>query len=101
MNARIIKDSKGNAYLNSHMNRETIQRFSTMCDQLRMILRYGETKNDNTRIDEEHDRFPSDIAELICCYNPYKPLMNFVNLKEYRNMKKAINESVRWADKIR
>lgn len=100
MSARIIYDDKENVYLNSHMNRKSIQKYSKLCKNFRMILRDSGIRCSETEAKEKYNPFPKDIAELYVGYNPFLPKKNLINIKAYRQLKTVMETNIRWADKV-
>lgn len=100
MSARTISDCAGNIYLNSHMNKKTIQRYRDICDEFRMILRDSGIRCTEEEAIKKYDPFPRDLADLRICYNPYHPITNLFNVKKYREMDQIFSENIKWADKV-
>lgn len=100
MSTRVIYDDNGNIYLNSHMNRKTIKRYSDICSELRMVLRDSNIRCSEDEAKKKYDIFPRDLTDLRVAFNPYSPKRNIFNIKKYKELNKIIEESVCWADRV-
>lgn len=100
MSARIIYDDAGNAYLNQHMNRKTVQRFADCCDELTMFLRDSGDRLSEIDARKRCNPFPGDLAKLIVGYNPYRPLTNWLNISERINLRSQMEEAICQADRV-
>lgn len=99
LSGRVYFDKYGRPYLNSHMNRKNIKRYADISDELTLILR------DNCHIISDEDvkgynEFPSELAKLVVCPNPFKPIINIISPIIRRNIYKIINESVKNTDRV-
>ena len=98
--ARIIFDETGNAYLNNHMNRKTIQRFADCCNELTMFLRDSGECLSECDARERYNPFPYDLARLIVGYNPYNPLTNWMKISERIKLRNQMEQAICQADRV-
>lgn len=100
MSARTIQDFDGNIYLNSHMNRKTIKRYTDISSEFRMILRDSGIRCDKADAIKKYDSFPFDIADLDICFNPYSPMINLIRISKYKEMERIFLKNIQWADRV-
>ena len=100
MAARIIYDDQGNPYLNSHMNRNTVERYANLCDCFTMFLRDSRIRLSEAEAKERCNPFPLDLADLIVEYDPYSPVWNWLNLSQRKRFDAALETAILDADKV-
>ena len=98
--ARIIYDDEGNAYLNHHMNRNVIDRYSSLVDSFSMFLRDSSIRLSKSEAEKEYNLFPHDLAKLTVGFNIYKPLKNYLNIRARITLDRALKSAIEEADKV-
>lgn len=78
LSGRVIKDTEGNLYLDSHMNYNIISRYKNICGQLTLLLR------DNCQVVSKYEakkifNVEPNNVDIIPCTNQYKPIYNIIN----------------------
>lgn len=98
--ARVIQDYDGGLYLNSHMNRNTIKRYSDICSELHMIIRDSGIRCSKEEAQEKYDVFPVELAVPTVGANPYLSISEFTNLKKRKFFFTDLQREINWADKV-
>ncbi len=98
--ARVVRDEGGNAYLNVHMNRRTIERYASHCDSLVMFLRDSGIRMNSQEAKAQYNPFPYDLAELVVGYNQYHPLTNWLKIKRRIEMKHKLEDAIQSSDRV-
>lgn len=100
MSAQIIKDYEGNFYTNSHINRNIILRYASLCDEFVMLLRDSGIRLSKDEAEKSYNRFPDDLAKLVVGFNPYKPLTNYLKLSKRRDLDYLFEEYIKNSDAV-
>jgi len=100
MSARVILDDEGDIYINSHMNRNTLQKYADCCDEFSVLLRDSGIRVTKDEATKKYNIFPSDICRLTIGFNPYFPLANYLNLKKRFEFEKVLEREICQSDKV-
>lgn len=99
LSGRVIRDTEGVLYLNSHMNSNIISRYQNISDKLTLLLRDNCQTVDKVVAIKSYNIIPDGVT-VIPCINPYKPITNVINLNVKRKIRETIEGSVIKADKV-
>lgn len=99
LSGRVIRDTEGKLYLNSHMNSNIISRYQRVSDNLTLLLRDNCQTVGVDKATKCYNPIPNGVM-VIPCENPYKPITNVINPIARRKIKQTIKNSIIQADKI-
>lgn len=101
MSVRAYKGSNGELYINTHMNRNTISRYSDLCDELTMVIRDGHRILTDEEVNSgKYNTFPKDLAKSVVEYDPYESVSSIIGKDKKQQYLNDVENLIKNCDKV-
>lgn len=97
---RLKEDTNGNWYTDGNFNDAVWKRYTSLCDELIVLLRREGKIYTQEEAQKRFNPFDTTKALLVPLKDLYRPRTELFNLKERKKVKDIIEESVRQSDRV-
>lgn len=97
---RLKEDKNGNWYTDGNFNDSVWKRYTSVCDELTVVLRKEENKYDCEYAERKFNKFNTSSIRLVPLDDIYKPLKNYLNQGLKNRVYRTIEEEIRRVDRV-
>lgn len=97
---RLKQDTEGNWYTDGNFNDSVWKRYTSVCDELTVLLRKENRVYDTDYARQKFNRFNTESIRLVPLVDVYKPLTNYFNINLKKNVYKQIEEEIKRVDRV-